>query len=144
MNTARQKIKGCKMKKNFLIIGLIMWPIISFAKTPNCANAFMNNAARWMQYDGGIVEMADLDPSKTTVTLLASEKKKNTNNMIKKKYVYTQIYRFVFYDDNGNSYQVITKGDAVEVNENDITEFCSAGLSDVYFVSKNNLSVDSK
>ncbi|OCG33132.1 MULTISPECIES: hypothetical protein [unclassified Gilliamella] len=132
------------MKKNFLIIGLIMWPIISFAKTPNCANAFMNHAARWMQYDGGIVEMADLDPSKTTVTLLASEKKKNTNNMIKKKYVYTQIYRFVFYDDNGNSYQVITKGDTVEVNENDITEFCSAGLSDVYFVSKNNLSVDSK
>ncbi|MWP62596.1 hypothetical protein [Gilliamella sp. Pas-s25] len=132
------------MKKFFLIIGLIMWPIISFAKTPDCANAFMNDAARWMQYNGGIVEMADLDPSKTTVTLLASEKKKNTNTMIKKKYVYTQIYRFVFYDDNGNSYQVITKGDAVEVNENDITEFCSTGGSDIYFVSKDNLKVDRK
>jgi hypothetical protein len=120
-----------------------MWPIISFAKTPDCANAFMNDAARWMQYDGGIAEMADLDPSKTTVTLLASEKKKNTNNMIKKKYVYTQIYRFVFYDDNGNSYQVITKGGGVEVND-DITEYCSIGLSDVYFVSKDNLKVDRK
>jgi hypothetical protein len=122
------------MKKVILIIGLIL-PAISFAKVPNCSNQFMNDALMQMQY-AGIVDMGNLDPSKTKVTLLASEKKKNTNTTIKKQYIYTQVYHFVFYDDDGNSYQAITKNDAVEVNENDIYDSCSAGLGVVYFVSK--------
>lgn len=122
------------MKKNFLIVGVMLWSAHSFAKAPDCASFPMNTAATWMQNEG-ILAKEDIASSKTKINLLASEKKINTNKMIKKKFIYTNIYNFVFYDDDGKSYQVITKIDTVESPKNRID--CSyGGFSEFYFVSK--------
>lgn len=122
------------MKKIFLIVGVMLWSTYSFAKTPDCASFPMNTAATWMQNEG-ILAKEDIASSKTKINLLASEKKINTNKMIKKKFIYTNIYNFVFYDDDGKSYQVITKIDTVESPKNRID--CSyGGFSEFYFVSK--------
>ena len=122
------------MKKIFLIVGVMLWSTYSFAKAPDCASFPMNTTATWMQNEG-IIAMEDIDSSKTKINLLASEKKINTNKMIKKKFIYTNIYNFVFYDDDGKSYQVITKIDTVESPKNRID--CSyGGFSEFYFVSK--------
>ncbi|WP_198248588.1 MULTISPECIES: hypothetical protein [Gilliamella] len=122
------------MKKIFLIVGVMLWSTYSFAKAPDCASFPMNTAATWMQNEG-ILAKEDIASSKTKINLLASEKKINTNKMIKKKFIYTNIYNFVFYDDDGKSYQVITKIDTVELPKNRID--CSyGGFSEFYFVSK--------
>ena len=122
------------MKKIFLIVGVMLWSTYSFAKAPDCASFPMNTAATWMQNEG-ILAKEDIASSKTKINLLASEKKINTNKMIKKKFIYTNIYNFVFYDDDGKSYQVITKIDIVESPKNRID--CSyGGFSEFYFVSK--------
>ncbi|MBI0094521.1 hypothetical protein H3T96_03775 [Gilliamella sp. W8136] len=112
----------------------MLWSTYSFAKAPDCASFPMNTAATWMQNEG-ILAKEDIASSKTKINLLASEKKINTNKMIKKKFIYTNIYNFVFYDDDGKSYQVITKIDTVELPKNRID--CSyGGFSEFYFVSK--------
>lgn len=122
------------MKKIFLIVGVMLWSTYSFAKASDCASFPMNTAATWMQNEG-ILAKEDIASSKTKINLLASEKKINTNKMIKKKFIYTNIYNFVFYDDDGKSYQVITKIDTVESPKNRID--CSyGGFSEFYFVSK--------
>lgn len=122
------------MKKIFLIVGVMLWSTYSFAKAPDCASFPMNTAATWMQNEG-ILAKEDIASSKTKINLLASEKKINTNKMIKKKFIYTNIYNFVFYDDDGKSYQVITKIDTVESPKNRID--CSyGGFSEFYFVLK--------
>lgn len=122
------------MKKIFLIVGVMLWSTYSFAKAPDCASFPMNTAATWMQNEG-ILAKEDIASSKTKINLLVSEKKINTNKMIKKKFIYTNIYNFVFYDDDGKSYQVITKIDTVESPKNRID--CSyGGFSEFYFVSK--------
>ncbi|OTQ07070.1 hypothetical protein B5S43_02095 [Gilliamella apicola] len=122
------------MKKIFLIVGVMLWSTYSFAKAPDCASVPMNTTATWMQNEG-IIAKGDIDSSKTKINLLASEKNINTNKMIKKKFIYTNIYNFVFYDDDGKSYQVITKINTVESPKNRID--CSySGLGEFYFVSK--------
>ena len=122
------------MKKIFLIVGVMLWSTYSFAKAPDCASFPMNTAATWMQNEG-ILAKEDIASSKTKINLLASEKKINTNKMIKKKFIYTNIYNFVFYDDDGESYQVITKIDTVESPKNR-TDCSYGGFSEFYFVSK--------
>ena len=122
------------MKKLTIFVLFMFSPLLSFAKAPDCASFPMNTTAIWMQNEG-IIAMGDIDSSKTKINLLASEKKINTNKMIKKKFIYTNIYNFVFYDDDGKSYQVITKIDTVESPKNRFD--CSyGGFSEFYFVSK--------
>ncbi|PIT14239.1 hypothetical protein BGI30_00010, partial [Snodgrassella alvi] len=90
------------MKKlNLILLGLL--PIMSFAKAPDCHNWPMNMTEMWMR-SAGIVDFKNLNIPKTKITLLASEKKE--------KDLYTQIYHFVFYDQKGKSYEVITKNEA--------------------------------
>ena len=124
------------MKKIFLIVGVMLWSTYSFAKAPDCASFPMNTTATWMQNEG-IIAKEDIDSSKTKINLLASEKKINTNKMIKKKFIYTNIYKFVFYDDDGKSYQVITKTNSFKLPKNEID--CPYDFSEIYFVSKDNL-----
>ena len=77
----------------------------------------------WVElgYKIGIVDIKNLDESKTKITLLASEKKA--------KDLYTQIYHFIFYDKKGNTYEIITNSDASY-------EECSMSEVDVYLISK--------
>ena len=107
--------------KKFLIVTLFaVLPILSFAKAPYCVSWPMNMSEVWLQ-NAGIVDIKNLDESKTKITLLASEKKA--------KDLYTQIYHFIFYDKKGNTYEIITNSDASY-------EECSMSDVDVYLISK--------
>ena len=108
------------MKKLLLVILLAVLPILSFAKGPDCDSWPMNMSEGWLQ-NAGIVDIINLDESKTKITLLASEKKA--------KGLYTQIYHFIFYDKIGNSYEIITNNDASY-------EECSMTGVDIYLISK--------
>ncbi|WP_370577762.1 hypothetical protein ABX014_22705 [Snodgrassella alvi] len=108
------------MKKFLLATLLAVLPILSFAKAPDCDSWPMNMSEVWLQ-NAGIVDIKNLDESKTKSTLLASEKKA--------KGLYTQIYHFIFYDKKGNIYEIITNSDASY-------EECSMSDVDVYLISK--------
>ena len=112
------------MKKFLLVTLLAVLPILSFAKGPDCHSWPMNMSEVWLQ-NAGIVDIKNLDESKTKITLLASEKKA--------KGLYTQIYHFIFYDEKGNTYEIITKNDASY-------EECSMTAADVYLISKSYIN----
>ena len=106
------------MKKLLLVTLLAILPIFSFVKGPDCYSWPMNMSEVWFQ-NAGIVDIKNLDESKTKITLLASEKKA--------KGLYTQIYHFIFYDEKGNTYETITKNDASYKE-------CSMSDVDVYLI----------
>ena len=108
------------MKKFLLVTLFAVLPILSFAKGPDCDSWPMNISEGWLK-NAGIVDIKDLDESKTKITLLASEKKA--------KGLYTQIYHFIFYDSIGNSYETITNNDASY-------EECSMSGVDVYLIPR--------
>ena len=108
------------MKKFLLVTLFAVLPILSFAKGPDCHSWPMNMSRTWLQ-NAGIVDIKNLDESKTKITLLASEKKA--------KGLYTQIYHFIFYDSIGNSYETITNNDASY-------EECSMSGVDVYLIPR--------
>ena len=112
------------MKKLLLVTLLAVLPILSFAKGPDCDSWPMNISEGWLQ-NAGIVDVINLDESKTKITLLASEKKA--------KGLYTQIYHFIFYDSIGNSYEIITNNDASYKE-------CSMSDVDIYLISKRVLN----
>ena len=112
------------MKKLLLVTLLAVLPILSFAKGPDCDSWPMNISEGWLQ-NAGIVDVINLDESKTKITLLASEKKA--------KGLYTQIYHFIFYDSIGNSYEIITNSDASYKE-------CSMSDVDIYLISKRVLN----
>ena len=112
------------MKKFLLVTLLAVLPILSFAKGPDCHSWPMNMSEVWLQ-NAGIVAIENINEPKTKITLLASEKKA--------KGLYTQIYHFIFYDEKGNSYEIITKNDASY-------EECSMTAADVYLISKSYIN----
>ena len=112
------------MRKLLLVPLLAVLPILSFAKGPDCDSWPMNISEGWLQ-NAGIVDVINLDESKTKITLLASEKKA--------KGLYTQIYHFIFYDSIGNSYEIITNSDASYKE-------CSMSDVDIYLISKRVLN----
>lgn len=112
------------MKKITTMILLGMFPIFSHAKAFDCHSWPMNMAEVWMK-NAGIVNIQSLDESKTKITLLASEKKKNG--------LYTQIFHFIFYDKKGRSYEVITKNEASD-------DECSMSSVNSYLVSKSDIN----
>ncbi|MWP62598.1 hypothetical protein [Gilliamella sp. Pas-s25] len=111
------------MKKLSILILLMLCPLVSLAKGPNCYTWPMNMTEVWMKNEK-IVDIQDLDESKTKITQLASEEIK--------KGLYKQIYHFVFYDKNGNSYEVITKSQASY-------EECSISDVNKYLISKSQV-----
>ncbi|WP_218965120.1 hypothetical protein, partial [Snodgrassella alvi] len=62
------------MKKLSLLILLMLSPILSFSKAPDCHNWPMNMTKGWLK-NANITNIYNLDVSKTKITLLASEKK---------------------------------------------------------------------
>ncbi|PIT61156.1 hypothetical protein BHC47_07705 [Snodgrassella alvi] len=112
------------MKKFLLVTLLAVLPILSFAKGPDCDSWPMNISEGWLK-NAGIVDIINLDESKTKSTLLASEKKA--------KGLYTQIYHFIFYDTTGNTYEIITNSDASY-------EECSMSGVDIYLISKSYIN----
>ena len=112
------------MKKLLLVTLFAVLPILSFAKAPYCVSWPMNMSEVWLQ-NAGIVDIKNLDESKTKLTLLASEKKA--------KGLYTQIYHFIFYDTTGNTYEIITNSDASY-------EECSMSGVDIYLISKSHIN----
>ncbi|PIT12886.1 hypothetical protein [Snodgrassella alvi] len=112
------------MKKLSLLILLMLSPILSFSKAPDCHNWPMNMTKGWLK-NANITNIYNLDVSKTKITLLASEKKE--------KDLYTQIYHFVFYDKKGKSYEVITKNEASD-------EECSMSQVNSYLISKRDIN----
>jgi hypothetical protein len=110
------------MKKlNLILLGLL--PIMSFAKAPDCHNWPMNITKGWLK-NANITDIYNLDESKTKITLLASEKTK--------KDLYIQIYHFVFFDKQGNTYEVITQNKASY-------EECSMSQVNSYLISKSRI-----
>ena len=112
------------MKKFLLVTLFAVLPILSFAKGPDCHSWPMNISEGWLK-KVGIVDIINLDESKTKITLLASEKKA--------KGLYTQIYHFIFYDTTGNTYEIITNSDASY-------EECSMSGVDIYLISKSHIN----
>jgi hypothetical protein len=111
------------LKKLSLLILLVLSPILSFAKAPDCHNWPMSMAEAWMQ-NAEIVDIPSIDESKTKIKLLALGKKKQG--------LYTQIYHFIFYDRKGSSYEVITKNEASD-------DECSMSDVDSYLISKSHI-----
>ncbi|PIT59932.1 MULTISPECIES: hypothetical protein [Snodgrassella] len=110
------------MKKNLLAILLGVFPIVCLAKEPDCYNWPMNMTKAWLK-NANITDIYNLDESKTKITLLASEKKK--------KDLYIEIYHFVFFDKQGNTYEVITQNEASQ-------EECSISDVNSYLISKSH------
>ncbi|MCL5501602.1 hypothetical protein SAMN05216563_103305 [Phytobacter palmae] len=111
------------MKK--YIIGLLaIMPLSVLASSPDCHSWPMNMAEAWMK-NAGIVDLANLDESKTEIKQLASEKKG--------KDLYTQIYHFVFHDKSGGQYEVITQSDASSTE-------CSISEVNSFLVTKKDLT----
>ncbi|MCO6526045.1 hypothetical protein [Snodgrassella sp.] len=111
------------MKNLPLIIILAIFPTLSFAKAPDCHNWPMNITIGWLK-NANITDIYNLDESRTKITLLASEKKK--------KDLYTQIYHFVFFDKQGNTYEVITQNEASH-------EECSMSSVNSYLISNSRI-----
>lgn len=111
------------MNKLLLIAGL-MFAMSAGAASPGCTSWPMNMAEVWMKNEK-IVDIADIDETKTESKLLAIEKHG--------KGEYTQIYHFVFHDKNGKKYEVITQNDA-SANE------CSLSDVNVFLVSKSTVN----
>ncbi|WP_239364216.1 hypothetical protein [Snodgrassella communis] len=109
--------------KKFLIISLGFFPILSFAKALDCHNWPMNMTEMWMR-NAGIVDFKNLNIPKTKITLLASEKKG--------KNLYTQVYHFVFYDKDGNTYEIITTNEASD-------DECSMSSVNSYLISNSRI-----
>ncbi len=112
------------MKLKIAIMTLVMVPLFSLAKSPDCHSWPMNMAEAWLK-NSGIVDITHLDESKTEVKLLASEPKGKNR--------YTQIYRFIFHGKDGKTYQVITNSDASN-------EECSISQVDSYLVSQSEIT----
>ncbi|WP_312044277.1 hypothetical protein [Erwinia sp.] len=114
------------MKVNLAIVVLAFVPLLAVAKpkAPDCHSWPMNMTEGWLK-NTGIVDIPDLDESKTEVTLLSSEKKE--------KDLYTQVYHFVFHNKNGKTYEVITKSDAS-------SEECSMSGVNSYLISKSDIN----
>ncbi|WP_239326024.1 hypothetical protein [Snodgrassella gandavensis] len=111
------------MKKNLLAILLGIFPVVCLAKAPDCHNWPMNMTKGWLK-NANITDIYNLDESKTKITLLASEKKK--------KDLYIQIYHFVFFDKQGNTYEVITQNEASH-------EECSMSSVNSYLISNRRI-----
>ncbi|NUE66746.1 hypothetical protein [Snodgrassella sp. ESL0253] len=110
------------MKKLTKIL-LVLLPMMSHAKAPDCHNWPMNMTKGWLK-NANIVDIYNLDESKTKITLLASEKKK--------KDLYIQIYHFVFFDKQGKTYEIITQNEASH-------EECSMSTVNSYLISKSRI-----
>lgn len=113
------------MKKILITtISMIFFPYSLMAKPLDCHSWPMSMAEVWMK-NAGIVDIVNLDESKTEIKLLASDKKE--------KDLYTQVYHFIFHDKQGNTYQIITKNDAS-------SEECSMSEVNSYLISKSNIN----
>ncbi|UXY10591.1 hypothetical protein N7922_22600 [Kosakonia sp. ML.JS2a] len=108
----------------YIISLLAILPFSTMAASPDCHSWPMNMAEAWMK-NAGIVDIANLDESKTEVKQLASEKKG--------KDLYTQVYHFVFHDKSGSRYEVITQSDASSTE-------CSISEVNSFLVSKKDIT----
>ncbi|KAA8995630.1 hypothetical protein FJU30_24020 [Affinibrenneria salicis] len=113
-----------KMKSALFFLALL--PVAASAKAvPNdCHSWPMNMTEVWLK-NSGIVDITDLDESKTEITLLASEKKPH--------HLYTNIFKFMFHAKDGETYEVITKNDASD-------DECSVSEVDSYLISKSSIN----
>ncbi|RLM14811.1 hypothetical protein BIY27_07070 [Gibbsiella quercinecans] len=112
------------MKKNIIVQLAIFSPLSTMAASPDCHSWPMNMAEAWMK-NAGIVDIVNLDESKTEINRLASEKKGKDR--------YTQVYHFVFHDKSGGRYEVITQSDASSTE-------CSISEVNSYLVSKHDIT----
>jgi len=115
-----------RIKVKSTIFFLALLPVFASAKNvPNdCHSWPMNMTEVWLK-NSGIVDIPDLDESKTEVKLLASEKKPH--------HLYTKIFRFVFHARDGKTYEVITKNEASD-------DECSVSEVNSYLVSKSSVN----
>ncbi|HDI3034349.1 TPA: hypothetical protein PL572_003047 [Cronobacter turicensis] len=110
--------------KQLMMALIACCPLSVLAAAPDCASWPMNMAQVWLKNEK-IVDIAQLDTAKTSKTLLAAEKKKDG--------IYTEVYRFIFHDKAGKSYELITKNDAS-------AEECSVSGVSVFLVSKSEIT----
>ncbi|CAM3609052.1 hypothetical protein VA7868_03547 [Vibrio aerogenes CECT 7868] len=106
--------------RKLLAITLVFFSGFSVAAGPDCYSWPLNMAEVWLK-NKGIVDITQLDRTKTQIKQLASETKKSG--------LYTQVYWFVFHDKQGKTYQVITQSDASD-------EECSMSDVNTYLISE--------
>ncbi|NIE68934.1 hypothetical protein [Burkholderia sp. Ax-1719] len=106
---------------------LLLAPIASFAASPTQCVSWPRNIAEVKLKNAGIVELANLDRSKTHAVRIASEKVG--------KDLYRDVYDITFYEKSGRAIEVITSSEASSYE-------CSMGAVDV-FVVKEKLADDS-
>ncbi|WP_017346228.1 hypothetical protein [Pantoea sp. A4] len=114
------------IKFNSVLIVLVLFPFFSNAKPVknDCRSWPMNMAEVWLK-NAKIIDIPDLDESKTEVKLLASEKKPH--------HLYTNVFRFVFHANDGRKFEVITQNVASD-------EECSISEVNTYLVSQSDIN----
>jgi hypothetical protein len=111
---------GVYMKSILVITLLLMVPSMSTAKSPDCTGWPTNMAFVHLK-NAGLTDNDKLDPSKTKVIRLASEKIG--------KDLYKQIHRIIFTEKMGDTIEVITSNEASN-------EECSMSGVEVFVISK--------
>lgn len=106
--------------KSIALIACLFFSATVSASAPDCYSWPMNIAKGWLKNER-IVDIVDLDESRTQRKRLASEKKADE--------VYTQVYHFTFYDKRGTTYDVITQSDGSY-------QECSLSDVNVFLISK--------
>ncbi|WP_017345897.1 hypothetical protein [Pantoea sp. A4] len=113
-------------KLNTALLLLALTPVFANAKTVknDCHSWPMNITEGWLK-NAGIIDIPDLDESKTEVTLLVSQKNHH--------HIYTNIFRFVFHAKDGRTFEVITQNLASE-------DECSISGVNSYLVSRSSIN----
>lgn len=114
------------MKKVTALFAIVLVPgfVLAKPKGPDCHSWPINMTEGWMK-NSGIVDITNLNESKSKYRLLASEKKG--------KGLYSLVYHFTFYDKSGHSYEVITTSDASNAE-------CSMGSVNSYLIANSDIN----
>lgn len=110
--------------KTYLMALSLLAAFPALAADPDCHSWPMNMAEAWLKNEN-IVDIPQLDQSKTEIKRLASEKKENA--------LFTQVHYFVFHDKTGNRYAVITQSDAS-------TDECSMSEVNTFLIEKSDIN----
>lgn len=111
------------MNKLILLTCLLFSFSVS-AKKADCHSWPMNMAEVWLK-NNNIADITHLDRTKTEIKQLAAQKKAGG--------ITTEIWHFIFHDNSGKAYEVITQSDAN-------LEECSASEVNVFLIASSTIN----
>jgi len=110
--------------RKFILLTCLIVSFSVSAKQADCHSWPMNIAEGWLKNEN-IVDITQLDRSKTEMKLLAAQKKAGG--------ITTDIWHFIFHDKSGKAYEVITQSDAN-------LEECSASEVNIFLVARSTIN----